>query len=115
MRKSMMTSCYIHIPFCDNICTYCDFCKRYSNKKIVNAYLNALKKEVIDNYQGEALKTIYIGGGTPSSLDINDLKKLLNIVKLFKINSDYEFTFECNPESVTKEKLILLRNYNYIV
>ena len=104
-----MTSCYIHIPFCDNICTYCDFCKRYSNKKIVNAYLNALKKEVIDNYQGEVLKTIYIGGGTPSSLDINDLKKLLNIVKLLKINKDYEFTFECNPESVTKEKLILLK------
>lgn len=106
-----MTSCYIHIPFCDSICTYCDFCKRYSNPKIVNKYLDELKKEVIDNYRGERLKTIYIGGGTPSSLDTTQLKKLLNIVKLLNIDDDYEFTFECNPESVTSEKITLLKEY----
>ena len=56
----MMTSCYIHIPFCDNICTYCDFCKRYPSNQIIDKYLNSLKKEITDNYKGELLKTIYI-------------------------------------------------------
>ena len=104
-----MTSCYIHIPFCDNICTYCDFCKRYTNNLIIDKYLDALEKEIIDNYKGEVLKTIYIGGGTPSSLSIDNLCKLMKIVKLLNIDSNYEFTFECNPENITKEKLLLLK------
>ena len=106
----MTTSCYIHIPFCDNICTYCDFCKRYSSSYIINRYLDALKNEIIDNYQKEKLKTIYVGGGTPSSLDTNELTKLMEIIKLLKKDSNYEFTFECNPENITEEKLIILKN-----
>ena len=106
----MTTSCYIHIPFCDNICTYCDFCKRYHNKEIIDKYLNALEKDIKENYKGEKLKTIYIGGGTPSCLDINNLTRLMNIVKLLNFDSNYEFTFECNPESITEEKLVLLKN-----
>ena len=106
----MTTSCYIHIPFCDNICTYCDFCKRYNNKEIIDKYLKALEKDIKENYKGEKLKTIYIGGGTPSCLNINSLNKLMSIVKLINLDSNYEFTFECNPESVTEEKLVLLKN-----
>ena len=105
----MTTSAYIHIPFCDNICNYCDFCKRYSYPNIVNNYLEALEKDIKDNYKGEVLKTIYIGGGTPSSLTIKELTKLMKIIKLFKLDTNYEFTFECNPESVTEEKLVLLK------
>ena len=105
----MTTSAYIHIPFCDNICNYCDFCKRYSYPNIVNNYLEALEKDIKDNYKGEVLKTIYIGGGTPSSLTIGELTKLMKIIKLLKLDSSYEFTFECNPESVTEEKLVLLK------
>ena len=105
----MTTSAYIHIPFCDSICNYCDFCKRYSYPNIVNNYLEALEKDIKDNYKGEVLKTIYIGGGTPSSLTIKELTKLMKIIKLFKLDSSYEFTFECNPESVTEEKLLLLK------
>lgn len=105
----MITSCYIHIPFCDNICTYCDFCKRYSDNKIIDKYLNALKEEIKDNYQGESLKTLYIGGGTPSSLNIRNLKKLMQIIKLLKFDRNIEFTFECNPENITKEKLLILK------
>ena len=107
----MTTSLYIHIPFCDNICTYCDFCKRYPNNLIINRYLDSLKKEVLDNYKGELLKTIYIGGGTPSSLNTKELTKLMEIVKLLKIDKDYEFTFESNPENITKEKLLLLKEF----
>ena len=105
----MTTSAYIHIPFCDNICTYCDFCKRYNYSFIVNRYLDALESDIKENYHGETLKTIYIGGGTPSSLSIKELAKLLNLVKLLKVEKDYEFTFECNPENITEEKLLLLK------
>ena len=105
----MTTSAYIHIPFCDNICTYCDFCKRYSNNKIINKYLEALEKDIKDNYKGEKLKTIYIGGGTPSSLNMLQLKKLMKMIKMLKFDSFYEFTFEVNPENITEEKLILLK------
>ena len=105
----MTTSCYIHIPFCDNICTYCDFCKRYHNKEIINKYLAALEFEIKDNYKGETLKTIYIGGGTPSCLDIDSLKKLMKIINLLNKDDNCEITFECNPESITEEKIRLLK------
>ena len=105
----MTTSAYIHIPFCDNICSYCDFCKRYNYDVFVDKYLVALEKDIKENYQGETLKTIYIGGGTPSSLGIIELTKLMKITKLFKLANDYEWTFECNPENITEEKLIILK------
>ena len=66
-------SIYIHIPFCTNICTYCDFCKMYYNKKYIDNYLDSLKKELEDRYKGEKVKTIFIGGGTPTALDNEEL------------------------------------------
>ena len=105
----MITSVYIHIPFCKNICTYCDFCKRYYNEKSIKDYLDSLEQEIREKYKNEKIKTLYIGGGTPSSLSITNLKKLMEIIKLFNFSFDYEFTFECNPENITEEKLIYLK------
>lgn len=105
----MTTSVYVHIPFCDNICNYCDFCKRYNFPKIINKYLDALEIDIKSNYKGEIIKTVYIGGGTPSSLSILELTKLMKIVKLFNFDNEYEFTFECNPENITEDKLLLLK------
>ena len=105
----MTTSVYIHIPFCDNICTYCDFCKRYQYDYIVDKYLVALKNEVQENYRGEKIKTLYIGGGTPSSLSTKALIKLMDIIKTFNLDNCIEFTFECNPENITEEKLKILK------
>ena len=105
----MTTSAYIHIPFCDKLCNYCDFCKIYSNDLIIDKYLKALEQDIKENYKNEILKTIYIGGGTPSSLSISHLTKLMKIVKLLKLDNNYEFTFECNPENITEEKLKLLK------
>lgn len=105
----MTTSAYIHIPFCNNICTYCDFCKRYNYDYIIDKYLDGLELDIKSNYNGEELKTIYIGGGTPSCLNIKQLTKLMRIIKLLKLNKSYEFTIECNPESITEEKLALLK------
>ncbi len=104
-----MISIYIHIPFCTNICSYCDFSKVYYNKKIVKKYLESLEKEIKERYKGEKVKTIYIGGGTPSSLDEIELKKLFNIIKLFNLAKDIEFTFEANVENLNIEKIKILK------
>ena len=106
----MVKSAYIHIPFCKSICSYCDFCKVFYNKKWVDSYLNALENEIQKEYKGEILKTIYIGGGTPSSLDIDELNKLFAILNKLNLNNDYEYTIECNIEDITEEKLLLFKN-----
>ena len=79
-NKNEIKSCYIHIPFCKKICSYCDFCKIFYNEKQVDKYLTALEQEIDSTYKGEILETIYIGGGTPSSLSISELKRLFNII-----------------------------------
>ena len=99
----MVKSAYIHIPFCKSICSYCDFCKVFYNKKWVDSYLNALENEIQKEYKGEILKTIYIGGGTPSSLDIDELNKLFAILNKLNLNNYYEYTIECNIEDITEE------------
>ena len=104
-----MHSVYIHIPFCNQICTYCAFTKFYYNKERVKKYLYSLKKEIELNYKGELIKTLYIGGGTPSSLDIDELKLLFDIIKIFNLDKDIEFTIEVNPDSLTIEKLELFK------
>lgn len=106
-----MKSVYIHIPFCNKICSYCDFPKVYYNKLWINKYLNSLSKEIDSRYKGELIETIYIGGGTPSSLDIEELTKLFEIISKIKTNYK-EFTIECNLDSLTKEKIDLFKKNN---
>ena len=103
-----MKSVYIHIPFCESICSYCDFSKVYKNKLWIDKYLIALEKEINNNYKGEILNTIYIGGGTPSCLDLDELEKLFNIIRKFNLSNNVEFTFECNIENIDYDKLYLL-------
>ncbi len=107
----MAKSVYIHIPFCHSICSYCDFCKFIYNEKWVYAYLKALNAEIKDRYMGEAIKTIYIGGGTPSALKLNEIKSLLEMTKNFNTNNLLEFTFECNLEDINEDLLLLLKSY----
>lgn len=105
-----MKSVYIHIPFCKSICSYCDFCKMYYNSKFVNDYLEALEKEIKSNYKNEVISTLYIGGGTPNCLSNDELKKLFDIVKIFKLDKDYEFTIECNVEFITTDNLKIFKD-----
>lgn len=107
-----MKSVYIHIPFCNNICTYCDFCKVKYNEEWINKYLDKLEDEIIKQYKKEKIRTLYIGGGTPSILSIDELKRLFEIIKLLDLEQLEEFTFECNVESITNEKLIFLKKNN---
>lgn len=104
-------SIYIHIPFCNSICTYCDFCKIFYNKKYINDYLNNLEQEIKVRYKSEIVNTIFIGGGTPSSLDDNELIRLMNIIKIFNLSDNYEYTVECNIESITENKLKIMKKY----
>lgn len=106
----MIKACYIHIPFCNDICTYCDFCKYYYHKHWISKYLDALEKEIDTFYKGEELGSIYIGGGTPSSLSLDELKRLLMITKKLQ-RKDVEFTFEANIESLDEDKVKLLKEY----
>ncbi len=104
-------SIYIHIPFCTKICSYCDFCKLLKNEKWIDLYLNALEKEINQNYHNEEINTLYIGGGTPSCLSIKQLEKLFSLFQKFNLNPKAEITFEANSEDLTKEKIILLKKY----
>lgn len=106
----MIKAVYIHIPFCEDICSYCDFCKYYYNSELVDKYLVALKQEIINNYQEEVIETIYIGGGTPSCLSLDQIRKLLDITKIFNVKN-LEFTFECNIENIDEDKVRLLTEY----
>lgn len=107
----MVNSCYIHIPFCKRICSYCDFCKLFYNTGYVSSYLEILNDEIKTNYNGEALETLYIGGGTPSSLSADELEKLFSILSIFKKSSSCEFTIEANFDSITEEKIDLCKKY----
>ena len=104
-----MISIYIHIPFCKSICTYCDFCKVYYNEKMVSDYLDALESEIKSKYKNEDIYTIYIGGGTPSSLSKSNLEKLFNIISIFK--KYQEFSFECNIEDIDDELMLFLKEH----
>ena len=79
----------IHIPFCNSICSYCDFCKIFYDKKYIKSYLDNLRNEIVDRYKGEEVNTIYIGGGTPSCLEDDELVMLFDIIKVFNLSSDY--------------------------
>ena len=100
-----MNAVYVHIPFCRHICSYCDFCKVLHIKTFVDDYLESLQNEIINTYDGEIIKTIYIGGGTPSCLTHQERVKLFRIMENFKKAPDIEYTFECNPEDITDDLL----------
>ena len=107
---SKIKGLYIHIPFCNNICNYCDFFKIVAGEKFINEYCNYLVKELESKRQLlKNLKTIYIGGGTPSALSEENLIK---IFRTLQANIDFdkiiEFTLEANPLDITLSFLNLL-------
>lgn len=105
---------YIHIPFCNNVCPYCDFNKMVASDDLKEKYIKALIKESkIKNISKYDLSTLYIGGGTPSSLKMDLLEMLFSslneVINLEKLE---EFTFECNPEDICDDLLNLLKKYH---
>lgn len=103
---------YIHLPFCTSICSYCDFPKLLYDKKYTYKYLDSLKEEILSRYKGEEIKSIYIGGGTPTSLDLEELKYLFSFISsIFNYSSDIEITIESNIECLSRDKIKLLKSY----
>ena len=107
--KNNPHSLYIHIPFCNKICDYCDFTKLQYFRKFAVSYLEALKKE-LESYNIKDLTTIYVGGGTPTALEDDLFEQLLKIISPYQSGVN-EYTFEANPESLTEAKIKLLKEY----
>ena len=103
-----MIGLYIHIPFCEAICHYCDFVKRVpKSEAFVDEYLDVLLNEIHQTIEKTPhIDTIYIGGGTPSMLTYDQIEKVLTPLKIY---NPIEYTFEVNPESYTKNKGLLLK------
>lgn len=103
-----MAGIYIHIPFCRQKCYYCDFYKTV-NTTLKPKFLDSLKTEakLRKNYlQNEAVETIYLGGGTPSVLENNELADILeHLNQQFDVSTNAEITFEANPDDLTVEYL----------
>ena len=109
------TSAYIHIPFCEHICYYCDFNKVFLEGQPVDEYIEALLKEIqltLEQYPTDVSETIYIGGGTPTSLSAKQLDVLLTGVhRLLPTSTTKELTVEANPGDLTSEKLDVLKSH----
>ncbi|WP_171014910.1 radical SAM family heme chaperone HemW [Culicoidibacter larvae] len=105
----MIDALYIHIPFCNQICTYCDFSKIYYANQARHEYITQLHRELaLLLPEARPLRTVYFGGGTPSSMDLEELEYLFSAINPF-IGENTECTFEANPESLTFAKLEFLR------
>ncbi|WP_058307399.1 radical SAM family heme chaperone HemW [Gracilibacillus massiliensis] len=110
----MVSSVYIHIPFCEKICHYCDFTKFFYEEKMADDYLVALENEITTNISKpkQKMKTIFVGGGTPTALNNQQLTKLVKMIhNYFDVAEVEEYTFEANPGDLTKEKITILKEY----
>lgn len=105
-----MNACYIHVPFCRDICAYCDFTRCRYHKGLADKWLSAIRKEIQEELCDSKLQTIYIGGGTPSALSILQLEELLKSLSSY-CGHVKEYTMEANVESLDDDKIKLCRTY----
>ncbi|MDR1418579.1 MAG: radical SAM family heme chaperone HemW [Endomicrobium sp.] len=106
-----MLGLYVHIPFCSKKCLYCNFFSVKYEQDLADKYIDALIKHSL-TFKNITLDSIYIGGGTPSILSSKQIERLLtSINNRFDLSKLVEFTFELNSDSVTLEKLNILKNY----
>lgn len=100
---------YVHIPFCKQKCSYCDFISYGDKNDLVEKYIEALKQEIKNNTEDVSkyeISTIYIGGGTPSYIESKHIGEILKIIKQkYNVSKNAEITIEVNPGTVTQEKL----------
>lgn len=105
-----MRGLYIHIPFCIKKCKYCDFTSYTGREELFERYIAVLETEM-KKYSGEAVDTVFIGGGTPTILSGGQLRRLLtSAAESFKIEKNAEITIEANPQTLDKNKLAVLRD-----
>ena len=110
-----MTAAYLHIPFCDHICFYCDFNKVFLEGQPVDDYIDMVIQEMAimkERHPNEKVETFYIGGGTPTTLTAGQMEKLLlGVQTYFPMEKGTEFTVESNPESISFDKFKVMKEY----
>lgn len=104
-------SLYVHIPFCKQKCRYCDFPSFCGKEDFIDEYVDCLIKEINSKGKNYSYNTVFIGGGTPSYLDLENLENLLKSISSLNLNENVEFTVECNPGTLNKEKLEIMKRY----
>ncbi len=108
--KNKPYSLYLHVPFCASICSYCDFCHVIYREEIAQQWLEAIAYEIAQKDISEHLRTVYIGGGTPTSLSSFQLDCLLGLLDPFTSEVE-EYTIEINPETLTEEKADIIASH----
>ncbi|MBI3883387.1 MAG: radical SAM protein, partial [Sphingobacteriales bacterium] len=106
-----MSGVYIHIPFCKQACNYCNFhfsTSLQQKDELINALINEISLTPFFEGEKEIIDTIYFGGGTPSIINIDDLRLIFDALhKKFPISAVAEITLEANPDDITSQKLQL--------
>ena len=101
---------YVHIPFCKQKCLYCDFPSYSHKEELMDEYVKALSKEILEKTKEYKIESLFIGGGTPSYLSNENLRFLLDTINKLDFVENAEKTIECNPGTVNKEKLEIIFN-----
>ncbi|MDR1123652.1 MAG: radical SAM family heme chaperone HemW [Elusimicrobiota bacterium] len=110
-----MSGLYIHIPFCKSKCAYCAFPSYAGRADLIRPYLAALAKEAAFYKKKFSPRTLYVGGGTPSILSAAQINQLCGVIEknFGPLKNFKETAFECNPESITEEKLKILKKRGF--
>lgn len=106
---------YVHIPFCDGKCFYCDFNSGVYKEEIQSKYFESLKNEILSKGDKNCvIDSIYFGGGTPSSVDEKYIGEIIQIIKSnFDVKKDAEISIEANPNSITLKKLVNYKDFGF--
>ncbi|MBQ3395536.1 MAG: radical SAM family heme chaperone HemW [Synergistaceae bacterium] len=111
--KTKTYGLYVHVPFCERKCRYCSFYSVADHESVIDSYLDALEIQSRRLESKLPLKTLYIGGGTPSVLNLSQWHKLISIInKYFDTSCLTEATTEANPNSITHEHISFLKDNN---
>jgi len=111
-KQNTLIALYVHIPFCVRKCHYCDFNSFESESETIDSYLDSLGKEIDTLANQHTFTTIYIGGGTPTVLSVNQLRRLLHQLYSHALSPGVqEYTIEANPGTLTVDKVRLLKEY----
>ena len=101
---------YIHIPFCKQKCFYCDFPSYARKDDLMSDYIEALLIELKEKIKGYKVRCLFIGGGTPSYLNEENLRELMKVIKNINFVENAEKTIECNPGTVSEEKFNIMKD-----
>jgi oxygen-independent coproporphyrinogen-3 oxidase len=105
---------YIHVPFCAHHCGYCDFAIATGQDHLIELYLDALAAELAQLGEPQPVRTLFLGGGTPTHLTPAQLERLLSVILRWlplDAGNESEFSIECNPDTLTAEKIAVLADH----